>query len=351
MNEAAALRERIQDSGLSIYDPIEVGDPDLWATAEVLEELLRQDLVGRSFAGLPIRTRSKEVKSRVCAALGYPVPRAFKRTEPRFPGQALDVYAQQSNNLQVWNQEISPTRRYAIVTLSAEAVVENVHVLAGERLAEYDTTGTLTSKYQARLAPQDESCLLSTSDTANFPLLQGVRERPAKFLTSPASYPNAKSLLPIEAVYERLLGLTGSTVEHVGMTQERNRGSEVHRLACEALGYGTYRDHGQFPDIRHQLVEVKLQTSPTIDLGLVLPSSPERLDLPPLRGRHLRHCDVRYAIFTGVVVGESVRIEHILMATGEEFFEHFTQFGGMEINKKLQIRLPDELWDRNLEGG
>ena len=41
------------------------------------------------------------------------------------------------------------------------------------------------------------------------------------------------------------------------------------------LGYSRYEDKGQFPDIRHQLLEVKLQTSPTIDLGLVLPSSTE----------------------------------------------------------------------------
>src|SRR6266566_2104336 len=93
----------LSHSGLSIYDPITIGDPALWIPTPELETLLDSELQGLSLAGLPIRTRSKVAKTRVCEAMGYPVPHSFNKTKPRFPGQLLDVYTQKSNNLQVWN--------------------------------------------------------------------------------------------------------------------------------------------------------------------------------------------------------------------------------------------------------
>lgn len=49
---------KIQQSGISIYDPIEIGDPDFWIPTPELEMLLNRKLVGVSLARLPLRTRS-----------------------------------------------------------------------------------------------------------------------------------------------------------------------------------------------------------------------------------------------------------------------------------------------------
>ena len=140
----------IRKSGLSIYDPVEVGDPDLWIPAPELEKLLDKELRGISLAGLPVRTRSKVVKEHVCMALGYPVPTRFTKTKPRFPGQFFDTYTQKSNNLQVWNEQIAPTRRYVLIRVTPDNVICRVKVVSGDTLALLDTTGTLTQKYQAR---------------------------------------------------------------------------------------------------------------------------------------------------------------------------------------------------------
>jgi hypothetical protein len=86
--------ENIQRSGLSIYDPISVGDPELWIPTDDLKDLLDKGLRGIRLTGLPLRSRSKFVKQQICRVLGYPVPIAFKRTRPRFPGQAFDAYVQ-----------------------------------------------------------------------------------------------------------------------------------------------------------------------------------------------------------------------------------------------------------------
>jgi len=115
-------------------------------------------------------------------------------------------------------------------------------------------------------------------------------------------------------------------------------------MVCERLGYVTYADAGQFPDIPHQVLEVKLQTSPTIDLGLVRPDSTDPLDIPKIGGRQIRHCDVRYALFYGTTDGHTVRITYFFLTTGEAFFSRFDQFQGMILNKKLQIPLPADFF-------
>lgn len=92
-------KQVIQSSGKTIYDPIEIGDAEFWIPTLHLETLLNeglrdkvlQDAKGRT---LPNRTRSKVVKTYACSALGYPAPKSFKKTQPRFTGQQLDTYVQ-----------------------------------------------------------------------------------------------------------------------------------------------------------------------------------------------------------------------------------------------------------------
>lgn len=159
---------RISSSGLTIYDPVEIGDPNLWIPSSELETLLHESLVNTSLEGLPLRTRSKVVKQLVCQSLGYPIPKGFKKTQPRFPGQNFDIYIQKSNNLQIWNEEVSPERRYVIIRVSPEDMILKIKVVNGDSLSFLDTTGTLTQKYQARLVLGNEQKeLIVDKDTTN----------------------------------------------------------------------------------------------------------------------------------------------------------------------------------------
>lgn len=335
----------IRQSGLSIYDPITIGDPSLWIPSPELQALLDEGMRGISLAGLPLRTRSKVVKESVCRILGYPVPKSFQKTQPRFPGQMFDTYTQKSNNLQVWNEELSPTRRYVLIRVSAEDLITRVKVVTGDTLAILDTTGTLTKKYQARciIGPHSTE-LIAATDTANIcPFVSSKAS--LHFGATPVGYPQAGQLLPIPVLFERLGRLVGQTFLDAGFDQERNRGAALHRLVCQALDYSSYQDDGQFPDIRHQLLEVKLQTAPTIDLGLVCPNSEDPLDVPMLGGTQVRHCDVRYAIFYGSISNATVTLTHFFLTTGEAFFSRFPQFQGKVLNAKLQIPLPADFFD------
>jgi hypothetical protein len=338
-------KNAIKSSGLNIYSAIEVGDSNLWIPSSQLETLLNQALNGLSL-GFPIKTRAKVVKRAVCEALGYPIPKSFKRTQPKFLGQQLDVYAQKSNNLQIWNEELSATRRYAIIQISEQDIVLKVKVVSGQELAPLDTTGTITTKYQASLViGTNTHGLISTEDTP--PMLPHVQLGvvfPSS--TSPIDEPEPAALLPIQEIFDKLSKLVGQSFIDPGVDQERNRGEALHRLVCKCLGYSRYEDRGQFPDIRHQLLEVKLQTSPTIDLGLVLPNSNEHLDVRELGIHHPRHCDTRYALFYATTDDKLVTLTHVFVTTGADFFTRFRRFEGKIINGKIQLLLPLNFFSR-----
>jgi len=337
LEDARQVREAIVELGFDIYEPL-TRHPEVVYTREELEALLREELLGAAFSG-PIRTRSKLAKEAVCRALGYPVPTAFARVKPRFPGQDLDVYVQQHDNFQVWNEELSPTRRYAVIRVDEFGDVVAVRVAEGTELAAFDRTGTLTSKYQAkRRRGGGGNRLVSNADTPSFIAeLAPTGHLNAETLRSllPASPPVHGKVLSVHALYDRLLALVGQDLEY--STSERVRGERLHRVACEALGLGSYADTGKFPDIVCQALEVKLQTSPTIDLGLVSPDSDgPAVTLSP----RLRHCDARYLVAYGGHDGKALRIEHIVVSTGIDFFNEFQRFEGLVQNRKLQLRLP-----------
>lgn len=337
---------RIADSGHAIYNRIEPGDPRLWIPTAKLEAILDKGLRGFSVKGLPLKTRSKVLKQEVCKCLGYPVPDSFQKTHPRFPGQDFDTYIQKANNLQVWNEDLHPTRRYVIIRISPNGVVDRVKVVTGAALAKLDKTRKLTQKYQARMVSAGKGAeLVSPKDTDLVNEIALKKAFPKRFAESPTAYPDETCVLPIREVFTRVKGLPDTRFPDVGFDQERNRGATLHRLVCERLGYPTYQDSGSIPDVTNQLLEVKLQTSPTIDLGLVTPDSREPLDIPMIGGRQIRHCDLRYLVVGAATDGTHVTLQSVYLVTGEDFFTRFSRFGGKVLNKKLQIPLPRDFFE------
>ena len=340
--------QAISESGLSIYDYIEVGDRNLWIPTPDLEILIDVALRGTSLQDKKlssIKTRSKFVKELICKALGYPVPKSFKKTKPRFPGQFFDTYIQKSNNLQIWNDEPEAIRRYVLIRVSSDDLITKVKVVTGDILAKLDTTGTLTQKYQAKLLTGQIDAELVTNQDSNLLLPFLNKNVDLQLVSSPINYPKLGEILPIEEIFNCLRQLIGQSIVDIGYDQECNRGAALHRLICQQLGYQNYQDDGRFPDIRHQLLEVKLQTSPTIDLGLVCPDSKNPLDVPKISDCQIRHCDVRYAIFYAVKSGGNLILTKFYLTTGERFFSRFPQFQGKVLNKKLQIPLPTNFFD------
>ncbi|WP_312643594.1 hypothetical protein [Hydrogenoanaerobacterium sp.] len=332
----------IRKSGISIYELVSPENKDLFIPTIELENILNKALCGISLNGLALRTRSKVVKSSICEALGYPIPKSFKKTQPRFPSQNFDVYTQKSMNLQIWNEEIDPTRRYVIIEIDNNDVMRRVRVLTGDQLAFFDNTGTLTTKFQATMRNFGESRLFSNRDTQNVSLLCNSTVSETIF-DAPNSMPNRRSMLPISQIYCRLLPLIGKRINRIDAIQERNRGAELHRLICQHLGFNHYADDGTYPDILNQLVEIKLQTSPTIDLGL---HSPEETNpILQINGNLFYSSDIRYVIVDAKVEDNFVILNHLYVVNGEDFCKYFPMFGGNIQNAKIQLPLPTNFFD------
>lgn len=326
----------ISEHGLSIYDSIDLADY-LYIPLVELERILSNHLVGFSLNGLALRTRSKIVKQEICKALGYLVPNSFKKTQPRFRGQNFDVYIQKSLNVQIWNEGIDTGRRYVFLQVNDADMITCVRVITGEELVKYDRTGTLTSKHQAMMNSYDNSCLFSKYDTDT---VSNYIIEPTQSLVevNPNSYPKPTQLLRISEVYRRLLPMVGKYIDYLDAVQERNRGAELHEMVCKYLGYSIYNDNGRYPDIANQLLEIKLQSSPTIDLGLHSPIDGR----PVMDIGEMLFCsgDVRYAIFSSEVCGSRVLLKQLYVVSGQDFPKYFPLFGGKRKNVKIQLSLP-----------
>lgn len=66
----------------------------------------------------------------------------------------------------------------------------------------------------------------------------------------------------------------------------------------------------------------------------------------PVHARNRRHPPVRYALFYAQTDGAEVKLTHFYLTTGAAFFTRFPQFGGKVLNKKLQIPLPSDFFNR-----
>lgn len=342
LTRARGVRARIKASTVSIFDDtVDATSPYFYEPNEI-QALLRDELLGiKDLAGLKNRTRGKLAKQLVAEALGYTRPSSFPRVRPRLRHAGVDVAAQGTSNFQPVNEDIDLSRRYVFLILDGDGAVADVRVLLGPEVAALDTTGKVTMKFQAaRRMGSYGSRLVSVEDTEHFlqvlaPNVSGGIPR------SPVRMPERGRTLPIAEVYERLCLLVGRSFRDPGVNQERNRGAVIHEAACKALGCAGYADNGQFPDILSELVEIKLQLSPTVDLGLELPNQETPLASTDFM---LNTCDVRYAIFHGSLVGDWFTINEVVVSTGADFFHEYRQFGGLSANKKLQIRLPAAWW-------
>ena len=331
----------IQRSGLSIYDPIDSTNHELYIPTDALQKILENAMIGFSLNGYPLRTRSKIVKEAVCRALGYPIPTSFKKTQPRFPGQNFDVYTQKSLNVQIWNEEVDSERRYVFFHVDSLDQIVDVKIISGDELATYDRTGKLTQKYQARMSHYYKNiCSMRDSHAVNDWIIGDAH---TLIECKPNDFPDNRQLLRIRELYKRLLPMVGKSVSYLDAVQERNRGAELHAMICKHLGYAYFDDDGSYPDIMNQLLEVKLQTSPTIDLGLHSPED-EKIIIQ-LRDVTFYSRDVRYAVFDGEQQGNRIFLTNLYLVTGEDFTNYFPLFKGKGTNSKIQIPLPYDFFD------
>jgi len=118
----------------------------------------------------------------------------------------------------------------------------------------------------------------------------------------------------------------------------KQRGQELERVVAYQLGYKKTQKmlEGGYPDIRNQMLEVKVQDSPTIDLGKYSPQFEEQINAD------FTTRTVRYLIaLTDSISGS---IEGVILCPEGELGKNFTYV--TEKSFKCQRSIPMSFFER-----
>lgn len=138
-------------------------------------------------------------------------------------------------------------------------------------------------------------------------------------------------VLPIDIIDERITDkLIGEKLDISLSTKQR--GQQLERMVAYQLGYSGKQDglEGGYPDIRNQMLEVKVQDSPTIDLGRYSPQFEEQIN-DNFTTRTIRYLIALTNAMDGAIAG-------LIMCPGEELGKSFTYVA--EKSFKCQRSIP-----------
>lgn len=355
------IKERDKDGSLifkspsndTLYTPSELGT--------ILKRLIGMEIPEK----LTIVQRKHWIAYKVLNLLGYKKPSGLRteearRNKPKFKHQMMDIFAQKHNNLQVWNyipySEERSNCRYVIFKVDDEKIL-GVIIKTGKELKDWDMTSTKTIKWQAMVKYRNrretvDKIILSKKDPIfskfNFNKndldsienrLEKIKELQIEKQNLLKSSPVPELLVTIEELGILLKSLLNIEIRYMS---EKVIGQNFQGLVAKELGYdfreGFSMNSGQFPDIIHQLIETKIQISPTIDLGCHLPISNELLPFN-WNKNELTPRDIRYIIALADKTEDVVKIRGMVITSGEEFDKFFSLCVGT--NFKVQMTIPN----------
>jgi hypothetical protein len=244
-------------------------------------------------------------------------------------------------NLQVWNRNpatdsvqieyehgeplLSSDVRFVLTKVNGNTnTIESIVILTPEYIEKnFGRFGKPTIKHQLLISNKEREKLFAQHPPILFhpdapSMIRKVSESVNVTGYSIHSKPEDGKILSLERIKDIIeKQLIGS---HLDQLATKNRGQALETIISELLGYNMdTKDSlaGGYPDIRHQALEVKVQDSPTVDLGKYSPQFEEEID--SLNG--FNTTTVRYLIAlpdaTGVIKGA-------VICPGYRLGEHFT---------------------------
>jgi len=164
---------------------------------------------------------------------------------------------------------------------------------------------------------ESEDKILSFPDSLKLSYyIQHDYERPKSGMVEEPDLQHLYSInLLKKIVAEKLIGFK------LDAAATKSRGQALEKKVLELLDYQVRESdllYGAFPDIRNQLLEVKVQDSPTVDLGKFSPESEEIV----VNNSGLTTFDVRYLI--ALTNPQTEIIEGIILSPGEKLGELFS---------------------------
>lgn len=279
-----------------------------------------------------------------CSVGNYEIVPPKSKGIPKLTREFIDSYivtTGNSYNLQVWNRIPASNSllikyesgdklkckdvRFILVRVDIEnQKINSIFILTPEYIeTKFGKFGKPTIKHQLLISSKARKEIYESDDKVLFYkdskkltyLIKHNFEPPKSNMTED---PVPSEIYSLEILKEKVAKkLIGTKLEAAAT---KNRGQALERKVLDLLGYNNDSNllYGAFPDIRNQLLEVKVQDSPTVDLGKFSPEFNE----PVIPELNITTSDIRYLI--ALTNPKTEIIEAIILAPGEKLGEVFS---------------------------
>lgn len=293
------------------------------------------------------------------AAQEYEIVPPKQKGVPAFLREYIDTYivtTGSSYNLQVWNRNpnsasvqvdlkngetlLASDVRFVLGKINTDNCIESIIVMTPNYIeSRFGKFGKPTVKQQLIISNKKREDIIREggmviADTNVPDELLACDDDTISADVSIKDEPDR--VLPIEIIDERITDkLVGERLDISLSTKQR--GQQLERMVAYQLGYREMKEglEGGYPDIRNQMLEVKVQDSPTIDLGKYSPQFEEQIT------DNFTTRTIRYLIaLTNSMNGA---IDGIIMCPGEELGKNFTYVA--EKSFKCQRSIPMSFFD------
>lgn len=282
---------------------------------------------------------------------------------PKIKRELIDTYivtTGSSYNLQVWNRipnshdpliQYSDGRdlcccdaRYTLIRIEPQTgeVLSIVIMTAEEIERRFGKFGVPTIKWQLIINESARERILRQ----NPPILIGhdlidpawLKGTIGRHTSSFDEEPKSGEIIPLADIKHAVeRGLLNTTIETAAT---KNRGQNLELRVIRLLGYDVADDvrlAGGYPDLPNQALEIKIQDSPTVDLGKYSPQFEELIFERP----GISTTNMRYLIALMDELSDSVA--GIVLCSGRELGEHFTYVA--DKSYKCQRSIPMSFFD------
>lgn len=293
------------------------------------------------------------------AAFKYEIVPPKQKGVPSFLREYIDTYivtTGNSYNLQVWNRNpnsasvqvdlkngemlLASDVRFVLGKINSNNQIESIFIMTPDYIEDkFGKFGKPTVKQQLIISNKKREDIIRKGGMiiadSNLPKsLLAQNDETIKEDVSIKDEPD--KVLPIEIIGERITDkLTGEKLDITLSTKQR--GQQLERIVAYQLGYKNMRKglEGGYPDIRNQMLEVKVQDSPTIDLGRYSPQFEEHIN-DDFTTRTIRYLIALTNSMDGAIDG-------VIICPGEELGKHFTYVA--EKSFKCQRSIPMSFFD------
>ena len=284
---------------------------------------------------------------------------------PKLTREFLDTYiitSGKSYNLQVWNRIpnsddiqieylngknlLAKDVRFVLIKIDiTNHTIAAILVLTPDYIVEhFGKFGSPTIKHQLLVSHKMRARILnnqlpiySKSDTKRVAAISAK-----KYSLPTQSFneiPEKGQVFSIEVLIEKVAKeLIGQKID---ANSTKNRGQALELLCIQKLGYQVPEKfflEGGYPDIRNQLLEIKIQDTQTVDLGKYTPEIEENI-LPSL---NITTKDIRY--FIALMNKETMIIEGIIICPGMKLGTDFNYVDG--VSGKCQRAIKMSFFDK-----